>query len=445
MYNIKGFIEINALADNMPSDGNKENVSPLGELSSMSLSYSREKGYFTINDAPNCELITFSCKKEEDIVSVPAKYYTHILKISQWVYNNSVSGALSDDPEQFRRLFLAEFSDSIGDVEIGRLVSARGNWMPSFLTWNLDDGEEENEIRIWYADEAFKAQYDEYEIVVIPPVEPVDTFMKTIQYVGPALDAFNLPDHDQKTTDKVNGYPYSERVTNEYTWYDREDKETHRQTFWSVAIYGVAGKNPLAIKEAIAEYILAHSAFVREDWIPVFPDIFTSTEFVIVPMWYKRSVPDETARGQMYSPILSHDEVLKKAQKYIKYPKSGHVKKYLQSSLIQYKSLAFVTAGGVENRDNKYLLSDYFPKYIVTPTMSGDFNRMDKRTTDWVHMLYGAVIAAEEMDEYSYLDVEYARVERDGLMFVGFSYENVLYLVLARTSMEEAVLPSDGV
>lgn len=434
MYNLKGFIEITAFANNIPN-----NLSALGELSNMSLSYAIEKGYYSKADAPNVELVAFTSKLDEDNVETPAKYHAHVLEIAQWVFNKSVAGSLNDDPEHFRTLFLAEYQDQIGDAEIGLMVTAKNNWMPSYIKWNLDDGGEDNELRVWFADEAFKAQYDDFEIVVIPPIEPVDTFMKTVEYVKPALDLFNLPDHDVKVAQLAAENPYSNRVTREYPWYGREDPDTSLLTNWTVIIYGIAGNNPLVIKEAIAEYILANSVYGREDWVPVFPDIFTSTEFVLVPMWHRRSVPDETVRGQLYSPIVPYDDALVKAEKYIKYPKAGHVKKYLDVSTVHYKSLAFVASGGIENRDAKYKLEDYFPDYALIASRSADFNRLNKYTTDWIIMLQGAIIAAEEMDEYSYLDVMYARVERDGLTYVGFSYDNVLYMVLSRLSMEEAV------
>lgn len=434
MYNLKGFIEITAFANNIPN-----NISPLGELSNMSLSYATEKGYYSKADALNVELVTFTSKRDEEEIETPAKYHSHVLEIAQWVFNKSVAGTLNDDPEHFRTLFLAEFQDRIGDAEIGLMESTKSNWMPSYIKWNLDDGGEENELRVWFADEAFRAQYNEFEIVVIPPIEPVDTFMKTVEYVKPALDQFNLPDHDVKVAQIAGDNPYSNRVTREYDWYDREDPDMSLVTNWTVIIYGIAGNNPLAIKEAIANHILANSVYGREDWVSVFPDIFTSTEFVLVPMWHRRSVPDETVRGQLYSPIVPYDDAIAKAEKYIKYPKSGHVKKYLDVSTVHYKSLAFVVSGGIENRDNKYNLEDYFPDYALIASRSADFNRLNKYTTDWIIMLQGAIIAAEEMDEYSYLDVEYARVERDGFTYVGFSYDNVLYMVLSRLSMEEAI------
>lgn len=437
MFNLKGFIRIAAFARNAPN-----NVSPLGELSDQSNSYSKEKGEYTKTDAPNVDLVTFTSKEDDLKIETPTKYHSHILDIAQWVFTESISGAINDDSEHFRQMFLAEWQNDIGDVVIGKMVAKDANWMPSFIKWDMLDGDnEENSLHIWFADDAFKTQYDDYEIVVVAPVEPVDTFMKTIDFVGPALDAFNLPDHDEKAARLADGHPYTIRDTNDYPWYDREDKDQTRNTSWTVLIYGIAGNNPLIIKEALAEWILANSQFPRADWIHVFPDIFTSTEFAIIPTWHLKSIPDENPRGEMYSPLIPHNEAKRLADKYIKYPKDGHVDEFLTSGLIHYKSLGFITAGGIENRDGKFWLKDFFPQYAAIPVRSGDFNRMDKYHTDWIKMLLNAVIAAEEMDEYSYLDLEYAKVEKDGRLYVGFSYDNILFLVLSRLSMDEITNP----
>lgn len=433
MYNLKGFVEVTALANNIPS-----NISPLGELSNISNSYSKEKGYYSKTDAPNVELISFTSETDGIKLQVPTKYHAHVLTLSQWIFSKAVEGALTDDAEAFRVLLLAQFEDTIASVIAGKMMTAKGNWMPSYVQWKLDDGVEENEIRIWFADTAFKAQYDDYEIIVIPPIRPVDIFQKVKSEVEPILSQFNLPDHHKQIAIDTGSEPYTALVTNPYMWHDREDSDATLMTYWSVVIYGIAGNNPLLIKDAIAKYILDNSAYEKIDWIPVFPDIFTSTEFILIPMWHKRSVPDETVRGQLYSPIVPYNEALGLAEKYAPSTVAGHVAEYLEISTVHYKSLAFLSSGGIENRDNIYRLSEMFPDYALIATTSADFDRIASDTTTWIMQIMSAIIAAEEMDEYSYLGVQLSRIVRDDFTYVGFSYKNVLYMVLSRGSMDEA-------
>lgn len=431
MFTLKGFITITALSNNTPNL-----TSPLGELSSIAESYAREKGFYNKADAPNVQLVTFTSERDDTAITTPTAFHSHILTVSQWIFNNAISNAINDDPEAFRRLLLTQFGTDMKDVEVGKMVVAKSNWMPSYIQWSYDKaGVEDNTLRVWFADEAFQAQYDDYEIIVIPPVEPVDTFQKVKSVVAKALEAFNQPDHLRTVLEKTDGVPYTYLISNEYDWHDREDPDATLSTTWSVAIYGIAGRNPLVIKEAIADHILANSAFGRPDWIPVFPDIFTSTEFMIIPMWHRNSIPDETVTGSLYSPLVSYNEALAITNKFIKYPKAGHVQENLELGTVHFKSLAFTVAGGPDNRNNKYSLYEYFPDYALIPSTSIEFNRMSATTIEWMTLFVRAIITAEEMDEYSYVDVDFARVERDDDTYIGFSYDNVLYLILTRNSL----------
>lgn len=434
-YTLKGFIKIPTLAMNTVGD-----LSPLGELSDESYSYAREKGFYQQADKPNVELISFTSmdvpngeKKE-----VPATFSTHVLEVSQWIFEQAIANLTSSDSESFRRMLLAQFID-IEDLEVGDMEVARGSWMPTYIRWKLSGSDvEDNSIRIWFADEAFAAQYDDYEIIVIPPITPVDTFQKVRKEVEAALAKFNLPDHHLHVLERTKNDPYTFLITKVYNWVDREEPTFMIPTNWSVAIYGIAGRNPALIKQAIGDWILANSAYTKPDWVPVFPEIFTSTEFTILPLWHQRSVVDETIRGSLYSPLVPYNGILELAKKYIDIPNAGHIEKYLTVGGIQFKSLAMLTCGGVENRLNMFTLQDVFPDYAIIPTSSVDFNRMEKRTALFIQQLVNAVIAAEEMDEYSYIGAGLARITRNGRLYVVFEYENFLYLILSRKSMDEA-------
>ena len=437
MYILKGFINIDALANNTPGS-----VAALGELSNASMTYAIEKGYYNRETLENVELVSFTSRYDTDTtkganIAVPAKYSDHVLTIAQWIFSQSIADKITNDLEAFRTLLLAKYGTIIDDCEIGKMVVEKGNWLPTYIAWKFDTAGEENTIRIWFSDEAFKTQYDEYQIVVIPPIEPVDIFQRVKSVVEPKLAEFNVPDLHERVLEKTGGEPYTFLVSKDYPWYDREDPTATLMTTWTVAIYGLAGNNLEVIKDALADYILANSTYDREDWIPVFPDIFTNTEFTFIPLWQRRSVVDETVRGSLYSPIVPYDGLPAFAAQFTKYVPVEHLQKYLQLAGIQYKSLASVVIGGHENRNAKYRLGDYFPDYALISTTSIDFNRMSASTVEFITKLTTAVIAAEEMDEYSYIGATLARIQRDGYLYVGFSHDDVSFLVLSRGSLEK--------
>lgn len=432
-YTLKGFIGITAFADNFPGE-----TSPLGELSNQSLTYSKEKGYYAKTEHDNVKLTSFtSIDGTGKAIVVPARISDHVLELSQWCFDKSIEGTLTGDGELFKTLLLTEFGVKITKLDVGRMEVADGNWLPTFIEWELDDGGDENLIKIWFAEGAFNVQYDGYEIIVIPPIEHLDEFHKTVDIVKPLLDAFTLEGHHENVAIATAPNPYTFLVSKDYTWYDKEDKDTFLPTDWSVAIYGIAGNNPILIKEAIADFILANSVYLRPDWIPIFPDIFTSTEFTFVPMWHLTSIPDEKPEGEIYSPLAPYNVIREMALKYMYGYADAHIDDNLISTGIQYKSLTSVVSGGEENKDGKSKLTDYFPDYALISTVSVDFNRMSQFTTDFIKALIKAVIAAETIDEYSFLDNTMSRIVREDRLYVGFDYDDVLYLVLSRNSMEE--------
>ncbi len=436
MYRLKGFISITAFADNYPN-----NISPLGELSNQSLTYSREKGYYAKTDQENVLLISFSSLDVKgEKISVPARISDHVLEVSQWCFEQSIAGNLSSDGEAFKLLFLAHFGVSINNLDLGIMVVADANWLPAYIEWKLDDGGDDNLMKVWFSEGAFNVQFDGYEIIVIPPIDTMDEFHKTLTTVGPLIEAFTLENHHLNVAEATDPDPYSFLVSKDYMWYDKEDSDSSISTDWSVAIYGIAGNNPILIKEAIADHILANSIYLRDDWIPIFPDIFTTTEFTFVPLWQLTSIPDESPEGEMYSPLAPYDVILEMANKYISGVTSEHILANLISTGVQYKSLSVVVSGGVDNRDDNYKLSDYFPDYALISTTSVDFNRMLANTIDFIKTLIKAIIAAETIDDYSFLDNTLSRIVRDDRLYVGFDFDDVLYVVLSRGSMDEVTL-----
>lgn len=432
-YTLKAFIGITAFADNFPNA-----ISPLGELSNQSLTYSKEKGYYGKTEHDNVSLISFSSTDAaKNEIKVPARISDHVLEVSQWCFDKSVEGTLTGDGELFKNLLLTQFGVTITKFDSGKMVVANGNWLPSFIEWEFDDGGDANLLKIWFAEDAFNVQYDGYEIIVVPPIEALDEFHKTIGFVKPLIDAFTLEEHHQKVAAATQPNPYTFLVSKDYMWHDKEDSDTQLSTDWSVAIYGIAGNNPILIKEAIADYILANSVYLRQDWIPIFPDIFTSTEFTIVPMWDKVSIPDEKPEGAIYSPLASYNNILAMAKKYMYGYTDAHITENVISTGIQYKSLSLVVSGGLENKEDKFKLVDNFPDYAIISTVSVDFNRMSEKTIKFIKALIKATIAAETIDEYSFLDNSMSRIVRDDRLYVGFDYDDILYIVLARSSMDE--------
>jgi hypothetical protein len=203
-----------------------------------------------------------------------------------------------------------------------------------------------------------------------------------------------------------------------------------------VLIYGAAGDNIDAIKDALVAYILANSTQTREQWTVILPDIFKRTEFVLIPRWDLYAIPNLTVQAGIHSPVSTLGEALAKAVAVIGsgYP-SAHINSHAQLLGHPYKSLHMLAVGGPENRDNKWKITDVFADYIAVASTSLDFNRMSNATKGWALMLADLLLAAEVAEEFSSVPIGMSKTIRNGILYVVKSYQNIHFLMATKASI----------
>lgn len=450
MLDIQGFINITALIDNDAEGA----VAPVGELSELSKTYAKNKQYFTKANL-QVELVAFTYLRDSLKVKVPASFTDHILTLTQWIYNQSILGNFKNDETEFQRLLVGQYQSSISAVQTGAMIQMNGNWFPRWISWKYEvannqvenTADHDNQIMVWFADEDFKKDYTGWEIEVLMPILPVDTFMAVKSVVEVAMAGFNLPDHHKKANEIRGQYPYTTILTNNYTWHDREDYNATLTVPMSVLIYGRAGSNPSRIKQALREYILANSNNGTIEWVKVFPEIFTTTKFTIIPGWSIRGIPNQEDIAAQYSPLLPYDFLVKAVSKFgewrtltVAEKNAGVIPQPVTDVCLLpsvYKSLAAVAIAGPENDSRKLTLHDVVPDYGLIGTLNPDISRMSKSTTVWLDMFFRALIAAEEYHPYN-VSMDIIKLVDDAnpeIYYWVFEFSNVEFRVLARNAV----------
>ena len=177
---------------------------------------------------------------------------------------------------------------------------------------------------------------------------------------------------------------------------------------------------------------MANSTHTRAEWKVIFPSIFISTEFIITPHWDRYSIPNQTLLAGMYSPTVSPQQIIDYALITKGDYNETHVRSTVKSTVSTYKELTLSIVGNIENIDGLYTFNAKFPDYIAVSTTSPDFARMSLRTQQWTAVLNDLLFAAETVTPFSSLPEGMSRIYRNSIMFVGKTYDGVLYLVLAK-------------
>lgn len=430
MANIKGFFSIPSLTSN-----NIGQVSPVGELSPLALTYSREIGVYTSPTIDGIEFRSFTAKSTAgEQITVPTVVANGILTIGEYVTTEIVDGNAFTSPSQLA-LTLENTYASVGDTFVsGPFVILGGMHFPEWISYVAVDGAVTYNIKVWFADTAFRTQYKDFQIVVLPPASPVDLLFGTYTAVYTLINARTTEQLLQEAETAKAGYPYTRLKTMSFDWVNPANPAQRIPTLWGFLIYGEAGNNEDNIRSAAQEYILDNSAQTSLEWKTILPSLFVSTEFIVTPLWDRIAIANQTLSNGQYSSIIRPTDI----EDYAVLTKGdytlNHVRFVMRASVFTYKSLAFTIIGGSENVDGINRFEQRFPDYLPINPQSLDFQRMSPETQAWSNLMNAMLPVAESLTENSEVPITMSVIARSGKTFVASRLDNVLYLVAAKSN-----------
>lgn len=436
MYNLKGFMVFAPLANNSVNV-----IAPLGELSTHCATFSKEKGQYINATYADSKLISFLSQQTavdgtKTLTSVPVVHQNAALMLSQWIYTKAIAQEISLDRDAFQSALQTTFGQSHLDLAFGEIVTDGDRQMPEWVSYKLS-GTTDNSVRLWFADDSFRRQYDEYEIGFVAPIAVVDDFFKDPLIVKALVEAWTLTIALEKADALKARKPETVLMNKLYNYHPQTGTVANLGTNWTVVIWGPTGNNPDIIKQELAKWILANSQHTEEEWMDLFPDIFTSTEFIVTPFWEHIAIEQKSITTGVYSPTVPVSELLATSMLTIKGKNYtvDHINENLCVSSTLYGSLCLSICGGPYNREGVKKFNLQWPDYINVSTNSPDYNRMKLPTQEFVNLLYEMLIVAESATLVSDIPVGMARVTRSGIVYIAASLNDILYLVVTKYSM----------
>lgn len=445
MYKLKAFCQIAALIDNTV-----DVVAPIGELSDRALTYGRNKERLNSAASPGYTLVGFSSKRDNVTEQINGILAQELLAVCKWAYEAALAKRFTSSTESFRVAFLQQWGTKYSIWSIGAMVTTgtAGVWMPSVIEIRAA-ADDELQYKLWFSSDVFEQQYDEYHIEVVGPVEDLDVFFLGRQAVISALAAET---HDLKM-EKVQAirevYPETYISGPMYEWFDPIDpldKTRRIATYWTPMVYGIAGNNVDAIKEALREFILANSTHNKDDWAAIFPEIFTSTEFIFVPMWNKYSIPNRELESGLYASYVNFNYGKAEVARLVR--GEGYTPAYIDGNCdvfgASHKAISVGVTGGPHNRDGIISFGQRYYDYINVDSTSTDFMRMNPETRRFVLALAEMLIVAEDMTPDSAIPVKFSRLIRDGVLYVAYTLDRFQLIVASKYSATDDTLEGNS-
>ncbi len=437
MNSFKGFASIPALANNASGS-----IAQFGELSNYSHTFSRQKtNWANIAVAPNVEVVGFTTKTDVGAFYSPTPaVINHILSVCEWIYGQHVASAIPSSATTFEGTLGTQFP-AMTTIEINEILlgSPTTKRMPDYVKWRFDDGGTISEIQIWFADSRFRTQYDDYEILLVPPLTDINVLNNPITVVQPQLAAVTTGSIISALGILVGDQPATIQRSFAVTWADPSNPGATLPTEWYLAIYGQAGNDNDAIKDAIREYIAAEST--ATNWPNIYPALYSNNEFCIMPLWNDVAVAGTVLDPTLYRSFTKVNSLKSAATALI--PDTyetmvANISTYLNNNLYVasafWRTLMFMVVGNPSNVGAQYDFAAKFPDYIDVQTSSPDFLRMTLTTQNFIIALNAALEKAMDLTLTSPVPPGYSRVVRSGRVFLSFDYDGFSYLVLAKIS-----------
>lgn len=430
----KGFAQIGPLTDNAANV-----VAPVGELSTRSRTFTKDLTEHVDNAYLGETLIGFSHTNNGVKGRITASDASKILKAVNWIYTQARLSKFTENRESFQQQFISANGSEYDLISSGEMIAFSTYFAPEYIEI-APAGQSANYLwRVWFANESFYNQYDEFEILVVPPITNLNLFFDDYADVKKLIDAVSQGDVFQRLATAVGKYPQTTQRSDMFQWQDRNDPTLKIPTHWVTAHYGLAGNNLDAVKEAIRTYILANSTHDRDEWATIFPDLFTSTEFIITPMWNDYAVPNQVRESGVYSSILPFQKAMALSYKTCKGTKytNAHIARVISGITALHKAISCAVVGGPENRNGIDILNEKFPDYICVPTTHPDFMLMSEDTRGFVMLLSEMLMHAEELTSNSGVPQNFNRLIRDGVTYLATSYKDFLWLVVTKQTVEQ--------
>jgi hypothetical protein len=440
MYALKGFVINDQFVINTPGQ-----TAVMGEMTTYSATFSQEKGYYkndTIN--PDITFVSFTSATDGTAQAVPNDLRDRVLAILNWTYAQTLLG-VQIYADQFLNSILTQFQSQAGTFACGNIIAdGNGHWIPEWVSWTdntLTAAGTQNQIKFWFVDQSFQAQFDDYSFVIVPPITPLDDFFKPGAAVAIEVNARTVPQMFDQITAARNNQPESIQLALTYNYYDPNNASNIVPTNWIVLIYGPQGDSIDAINDALVNYILANSAHLRPDWVQIFPDIFKRTEFIMLPLWDQFAIPNSALKTGIYATISNLGRVSALYKTMVPSIASAQVDSYLSLMANPYKDLQIAICGSTDNRNNWFELGDVYPDLISVGSTSTDFQRMSQDTQNFLLQLAQMLITAETMGPFTSIPTGFTRVTRDNILYIVMNYDNIDFLVAAKSNYTQVIPP----
>jgi hypothetical protein len=439
MYKLKGFMEFTSFLGVDPKTTNA-----IGEISTLSLTYSRNYSEYVSNDVKDLRLYSFKSATVNADIAIPSVVLEQVFRFVNATVAYQASVSAKATPSDLTTYLNTTYGNEASSFRCGAFVTSGGKQYPSSISWinpsaATSDPAIGAAVQIWLSDANFQSEYDEYEIVIVPPVPNVDALAITYAAAVSALTAYAQSDIFNAIQTARTQNPETILTLRTYDLVDTTRSTNRISVNWNVLIYGQAGNNVDYIRAAIRAYLSKNSTQATSVWEKLIPDLYVTNEYYLIPRWTAIAIASQTVSGGAYSSASYPYKDYNYAKQILNTFPDAFLQTNLESLPTNYNSLYLLAVGSPSNSNVSYRIADLYPDLINVPSSNALFNLMSAKTRGWVSIIETLIILAERATATSPLPSGVSRVVRSNVLYIASEYKGVNYLVATKASTSNVV------
>lgn len=436
----KSYLSFAAVAE-FANNGVKS-VSPIGEISNKSKTYSKDQGIFTLVGQVSATVLhNFLSLDGETEIVMPTANANKQLEIANWLVKEAKAGNITDSRAAVLALLKAQFTSGVEILDIGEMVTDNRYYLPSFVRGNHIVGTEKQAFYLWFADEYFKREYPKISFAIVHPLAlaDMDSLMNMNYEEMAARLALETPDVINKRyhdlTDNAE-WPVTDTNTISFQMMDLINTPKSVPGWWRYAWWGNGVDSEDFLFEQMRNEILANTKFPLAKWEEKIPDLFNPIEFYVIPNWNVYGLENKTNGARNYSPIVDNDTRLALVNKYLT-PNmtSDHVIKSTQFVPFMWKSINCAFVAKLNNTAATKKIYQLYPDYSLIASTDSSFGLMNSATMEFIRQMENLLAAAEVMTDISLPLPGITRISRFNKIYASKRVGRSKFLVMTKWQM----------
>lgn len=419
---LKGFVQILDFVNNNPNT-----TAPLGEISTFSLTFTKDKKEYFDNSIPNYQLVGIlnydSVTGEQ--VTIDSDLYKLCMNLVNTIRTYTLNKVPPIDVTDLTSTVYSAYYNIITDFQFRDMISYNNVTIPGYITFKAYD----TDVYLWVSDNSFQNQFPDYSITVVPPLPNINDFTLSPSVVKTKIQELTTSQQMDNIQTAKNSDPETVLRGLTINYVSPIDSNDKTVVTWYFLIYGLNGDDIDVIKDAAIKYLQDNSTQPQSFWETIFPDLFTRTQFIITPAWSKKAIADLTTTAGIYSSVVQIANDINSVPPLIPMYDPNFVKANTYFTTHPYRNLGLFITNGNDNKPGYTDWLTLFSDYLPLDTTSLDFNRMSQYTINFLLMLERLIIAAESSTAFNITDHEFRLRTYSNVTFLSGIYDNVKYLI----------------